>query len=142
MGDAAIAIQEMVKTAGFTITIDKVPGGDFWIPKYLQAPFFISWWPVFSDPNAVLPLAFSSQGFYNESGWGDRKLDELIAAGRAEQDVEKRKQIYAGAQQIISEQGGVLIPYFAPFLQAIRTTVQGYTAAPRIVYQNLWLAQD
>lgn len=141
VGDAAIAIQEMVKAAGFTITIDKVPVGDFWSQKYMQAPFFTSWWPVFSDPNAVLPLAFSSQGFYNESGWGDPQVDELIAAGRAEQDMEKRKQIYAEAQQIISEQGGVLIPYFAPFLQAIRNTVQGHSPAPRIVYQNVWLAQ-
>jgi peptide/nickel transport system substrate-binding protein len=141
VGDAAIAIQEMVKAAGFTITIDKVPVGDFYAQKYMQAPFFASWWPVFSEPNAVLPLAFSSQGFYNESGWGDPDVDELIAAGRAELDVEKRKQIYAEAQQIISEEGGVLIPYFAPFLQAIRTTVQGHIPSPRIVYQNLWLAQ-
>lgn len=142
VGDAAIAIQEMVKAAGFTITIDKVPAGDFWSQKYMQAPFFTSWWPVFSDPNAVLPLAYSADGFYNESGWSDPKVDELIAAGRAEQDGEKRKQIYAEAQQIISEQGGVLIPYFAPFLQAIRNTVQGHSPAPRLVYQNLWLAQS
>lgn len=68
-------------------------------------------------------------------------MDELIAAGRAEQDGEKRKQIYAEAQQIISEQGGVLIPYFAPYLQAMRQVVQGHIAGSRIVYQNLWLVQ-
>lgn len=141
VGEAAIAIQEMVKAAGITITLDKVPAGDFYAQKYMQVPFFTSWWPVFSDPNAVLPLAFSGQGFYNESGWSDAKVDELIAAGRGEQDVEKRKAIYAEAQQIISEQGGVLIPYFAPFLQAIHSTVQGHIPGPRIVYQNLWLAQ-
>lgn len=141
VGDAAIAIQEMVKAAGFTITIDKVPAGDFWSQKYMQVPFFTSWWPVFSDPNAVLPLAYSSDGFYNESGWSDPNVDELIAAGRAEQDGEKRKEIYAEAQQIISEQGGVLIPYFAPYLQAVRKVVQGHSAGSRIVYQNLWLAQ-
>jgi peptide/nickel transport system substrate-binding protein len=141
IGDAAVAIQEMVKAAGFMLTLDKVPPGEFWSQKYMQTPFFISWWPVFSDPNAVLPDAFSAQGDFNESGWSDPKVDELIAAGRAELDVEKRKQIYAEAQQIISEEGGVLIPYFAPFLQAIRTTVQGHIPSPRIVYQNLWLAQ-
>jgi peptide/nickel transport system substrate-binding protein len=141
VNDAAIALQEMVKAAGFTITIDKVPVGDFWSQKYMQAPFFASWWPVFSDPNAVLPLAYSSDGFYNESGWSDPTVDELIAAGRAEQDAEQRKQIYAEAQQIISEQGGVLIPYFAPYLQAMRNRVQGHTPASRVVYQNVWLAQ-
>lgn len=59
VNDAAIAIQAMVKAAGFTITIDKVPVGAFGSEKYVQAPFFTSWWPVFSEPNAVLPLAFS-----------------------------------------------------------------------------------
>lgn len=39
------------------------------------------------------------------------------------------------------QRGGVLIPYFAPFLQAICNAVQGHTPAPRIVYQNVWLAQ-
>lgn len=30
-----------------------------------------------------------------------------------------------------------LISYFAPFLQAVRDTVQGHSAAPRFVDQNL-----
>lgn len=141
INDAAIAIQEMVKAAGFTLTLDKVPAGEFWSQKYMQTPFFISWWPVFSDPNAILPDAYSSQGDFNESGWSDPKVDELISAGRAELDVEKRKQLYAEAQQIICEQGATLIPYFAPYLQAIRHNVQGHIPSPRIVYQNLWLAQ-
>lgn len=66
-------------------------------------------------------------------------MDELIAAGRAEQDVEKRKQLYAEAQQIISKQAGVLIPYFG---LSCRQSVIPYRAiAPRIVYQNVWVTQ-
>ena len=81
----------MVKAAGLMVTLDKVPAGEFWSQKYMQAPFFISWWPVFSDPNAVLPDAFSAQGDFNESGWSDPKVDELIAAGRAELDVAQQR---------------------------------------------------
>ena len=89
----------------------------------------------------VLSLAYSSQAFYNETGWIDPKLDELIAAGRAEQDDAMRKTIYTEVQQLISEQGGVIIPYFAPFLQAATKRLQGHIPGPRLVYQNLWLAQ-
>ena len=141
LNDAAIAIQEMVKAAGITITIDKVPVGAYYGQKYMQVAFFVSWWPVFSEPDGVLPLAYASQGFYNESGLSDPKLDDLIVAGRGELNGEKRHAIYAEIQQMISEQGGVLIPYFAPILQAVRSNVKGHIPGARVAYQNLWLAQ-
>ena len=70
----------------------------------MQVPFVASWWPTFGEPDVVLSLAYSSQAFYNETGWIDPKLDELIAAGRAEQDDAMRKTIYTEVQQLISEQ--------------------------------------
>ncbi|MFZ4850281.1 MAG: ABC transporter substrate-binding protein [Caldilinea sp.] len=140
VNDAAVSIQEMLKAVGVTVAIEKIPAGTFWSETYMQAPFFISWWPVFSDPEGVLPLAYSSSGFYNESGWSDPKVDELIVAARGTQDVNQRKAIYAEIQQVISEQGGVIIPYVAPTLQAIRNSVQGHIPGARIVGQNLWLS--
>ena len=141
VSDAAIALQEMLKAVGVTITLDKVPANTFYTEKYMQVPFVASWWPTFGEPDVVLSLAYSSQAFYNETGWIDPKLDELIAAGRAEQDDAMRKTIYTEVQQLISEQGGVIIPYFAPFLQAATKRLQGHIPGPRLVYQNLWLAQ-
>lgn len=141
LNDAAIAIQEMVKAAGITLAINKVPAGEFWTKTYMQVPFFVSWWPVFSEPDGVLPLGYASTGSFNESGMSDPKLDDLIIAGRGEQKAEQRKAVYAEIQQIISEQGGVLVPYFAPVLQAIRNNVQGVIPGARVTYQTLWLAQ-
>ncbi|MEZ4725531.1 MAG: ABC transporter substrate-binding protein [Caldilineaceae bacterium] len=140
LNDAAVAIQEMVKEAGITITLDKVPLTSYWSEKYRNVPFFISWWPVFTEPSGVLPLAYSSQGLNNESGWSNSIVDQLIVAGQGEQDMAKRKQIYAEIQHTISEQGAVIIPYFAPFLQAIRNHVRGHIPGSRITYQHLWLA--
>jgi peptide/nickel transport system substrate-binding protein len=140
LNDAAVAIQEMVKAAGITVTLEKVPVGAFYAEHYMQTPFFVSWWPVFSDPNGVLPLAYSSAGVYNESGWSDPRADELIIAARGELDFEKRKAMYAEVQKMISEQGGVIVPYVAPYLQATRSNVHGHIPGPRIVFQNIWLA--
>lgn len=140
INEAAIALQEMFKAAGITVTLDKTPTNTFYAEKYMQVPFFVSWWPTISEPNGVLPLGYSSQGFYNESGWSDPKLDELIAKARGELDMEQRKQDYAEVQKIISEQGGVLIPYFASILQAARTNVKGHTPGAQLRAQFIWLA--
>lgn len=140
VNDAAVAIQEMVKAAGITLTIEKVPTNTFYAERYMQAPFFGAWWPAFSEPTGILPLAYTSTAPYNESGWSDPQVDELIASAQGETDTEKRKQTYATIQQLISEQGGVLIPYFAPFLQATRTNLHGLRPGVELHARLIWLA--
>jgi peptide/nickel transport system substrate-binding protein len=136
---AAVALQEMLKAAGITLTIENVPGASYYAEAYLQVPFFTSWFPTFSEPDAILPLAYISTGAYNESGWGDPQVDEWVAAGRTELDLEKRKTLYAEIQQRISTEGGVLIPYFAPYLQAASTRLQGHFPGLRLVFRDFWL---
>lgn len=139
INDAAVVIQEMAKAAGITITLEKVPAGEFYDQKYGQVPFFADQWPSFSDPEATLPLGYTKEGRFNASGWSDPKADELMVAARGELDVAKRKAIYAQVEQIISEQGADIIPYFVPILQAARSNVHGIIPAFRTVYQNIWL---
>lgn len=141
VNDAAVALQEMLKPAGITITLDKVPVNTFWSEKYMQAPFTGFWWPVFSEPSGTLPLAYTSTGLYNESGWSDPQVDELIVAAQGELDEAKRKEVYAQIQQIISEQGAMLIPYFATFIHAARANVQGLRPSVELHGRFLWLAQ-
>lgn len=139
VNDAAVALQEMMKPAGITITLDKVPVNTFWAEKYMQTPFFGLWWPAYSEPSGTLPLVYTSNGIYNESGWSDPQVDELIANAQGELDREKRQQMYAEIQQIISEQGASLIPYFAPFINAARANVQGLAPATELKGRSIWL---
>ena len=139
INEAAVAIQEMVKAAGITVLLEKVPASSYYVEKYMQVPFYISWWPTLSDPETVMPVAFTASGIYNESGWSDPRAEELIAVARGEQDVEKRKALYAELQQLISEEGGVLIPYVAPLLQAVRKNVHGHIPALPTAAQKIWV---
>lgn len=141
VSDAAIALQEMLKAAGIMITLDKVPVNTYYAEKYMQVPFFSSWWPGMSDPNGVLPFGYTADAIFNESGWSDPQLDELIVQARGELDLAARQKAYTQVQAIISEQGGVLIPYFASLLQAARTNVRGYIPGMQVRAQFIWLAQ-
>lgn len=140
--NAAVALQEMVKPAGITLTLERVPIDVFWIQSYMQAPFFVSYWFNPLDPDIPLSNVYQSTAPFNESGWQNPDLDALIAAGRIEADQEKRKAIYAQVQQLISEQGCVIIPYHRPLLVAARSVVQNmrqeltYSGA-----RDTWLTQ-
>ncbi|MCB0108682.1 MAG: ABC transporter substrate-binding protein, partial [Caldilineaceae bacterium] len=138
--DAAFAIQEMVNAAGITMIVEKIPASTFYADKFMKAPFFTSWWPAYSEPDGILPLSYATHGIYNLSEWSTPQVNELVTTGREELDTEKRKAVYAEAQAIISAEGGVIIPYFAPYLQAVRSNLRGHIPASRIVYQQLWFA--
>ncbi|MFN8488914.1 MAG: ABC transporter substrate-binding protein [Caldilineaceae bacterium] len=140
--DAGVILQEMFKAAGITLKLEVVSTDVFVAEKYMKAPFFSTWWPIPSEPNGILPLFFSKGGAYNESGWSDPKADELMAKASGEQDMAERKKLYAEVQQIISEQGGSLVPYVAPFMQAARTSLKGYLPAVHLRTKSVWMAQE
>ena len=49
--------------------------------------------------------------------------------------IERRNEL----QQLISEEGGVLIPYVAPLLQAVRKNVHGYIPALPTAAHKIWV---
>lgn len=61
----------------------------------------------------ILSIAYLSSAEWNESHIRIDQLDQLIVAARSEGDEAKRRQHYSDIQQIISKQGGSLIPAFA-----------------------------
>jgi ABC-type transport system substrate-binding protein len=73
---------------------------------------------------------FTTDGSFNEYAYSNQKLDETLFAARAELDDEQRGALYQEAQQILSEEGPVLIPYFLNVGSAARSEVVGYEAHP------------
>ena len=134
---AAVALQEMVKAAGITLEIERVPVDRYWTDYYMKTPFFVSVWGNPIDPDQMLSLAYQADAIYNETGWQNPDLDALIQAGRVERDEAKRHAIYAQAQQLISEEGCSIIPYFRPLMLAMHSSVQNFASGVR----TTWLAQ-
>jgi peptide/nickel transport system substrate-binding protein len=73
---------------------------------------------------------FSTDGSFNEYAYSNPALDEKLFAARAELDAEARKALYQEAQQILSAEGPVLIPYFLNVASAFRSEVVGFEAHP------------
>ncbi|MFQ5624781.1 MAG: peptide ABC transporter substrate-binding protein, partial [Paracoccaceae bacterium] len=49
------------------------------------------------------------------------RFNELLIAARAELDTDKRREMYYEMQQIVSKEGGVIVPMYANWVDAAST---------------------
>jgi peptide/nickel transport system substrate-binding protein len=73
---------------------------------------------------------------WNDSQWDSddsARFQELLLMARAELDGAKRKEQYFEMQEILRDDGGVLIPMFANYVQAVNNRI----VSPDTV-GNLW----
>ncbi|MEZ4734851.1 MAG: hypothetical protein R3E79_47770 [Caldilineaceae bacterium] len=69
-------------------------------------------------------------------------MDALIDEGAVTQDEAARQAIYTQVQQMISEEGAVLIPYFRADIKAVHSSVQNMAADVIPSFHQVWLAQE
>jgi peptide/nickel transport system substrate-binding protein len=131
----AQAYQQMAAQAGITVNIINNPADSYWDVIWMKKPFFISNWS--GRPAAeALPYTFSSDATYNEARWKNPDFDRLLKEARAETDSAKRSQLYKDAQQLLSEHGGVIVPYFVSDVAVMRADCEGYSPHPQVPIIN------
>ena len=54
----------------------------------------------------------------------------MLDEGRSTVDMEKRKRIYAQAQQFIHDEGHMVVAYHMNYATAMRSNVKGYVVHP------------
>ncbi len=128
--EQATILKELAAEAGFRIGIKVVPW-DVFVAEYNDtAPFFATNWFGRPSIDETLYPYLHSTGSWNEYNYSNPEVDRLLEAGRTETDIEKRKPIYAQVQQIVSEDGPVVVAYHKTYITAYRNQVKGYTAHP------------
>lgn len=128
--DTAITIQQMVAEAGITFNVRTIDYDTYIAQIYKQGPLYIGYWGMRPTLDSQMVPFFTTDGSFNEYGYSNPELDDVLFAARAELDDEARKALYQQAQQILAEEGPVLIPYFLNFVNAYRNEVVGYEAHP------------
>jgi|688.fasta_scaffold42150_7 peptide/nickel transport system substrate-binding protein len=126
----ARSFQAMAKPAGITARVVSVPASVYWSDYAGRVPFHTSNWGFFPSIDETFRAVYYSTASGNETGWRNSALDQLIDQARSEANQADRKALYAQAQQLLMQDGAVIIPYFKPVLQAMRTTVQDLTPHP------------
>ncbi|MCI5725478.1 MULTISPECIES: glutathione ABC transporter substrate-binding protein [Fusobacterium] len=104
--DIAVIVQDQLKQIGIDMAVETLEWG-----AYLDGTargdhemFILGWGTVTRDPDYGISALVSTEtqgGAGNRSFYSNPKVDELLKAGRAELDIEKRKAIYKEVQEII-----------------------------------------
>jgi peptide/nickel transport system substrate-binding protein len=130
MMESALTFKDMAAPAGVRVEIQSHPIDNYWADIWKKVPFCTSNWNQRPTAEQMLSLVYLCGTPGGESNWCNPEFDELVLASRAELDPERRRDILTQAQQILADDGPVILPYFRSFITAHSARLMGFEAHP------------
>jgi peptide/nickel transport system substrate-binding protein len=143
--DYAQLFSESAKAAGMDLQVVKRPSDGYWSETWMKFPVNQSGWNARPTADLILSIAHKSDAPWNETAWQNERFDQLLLEGRVELDQARRKEIYCEAQQLLSDEGGALLPLFNNYVEAKLSIVKGWEPHPAFVliagefFETAWL---
>lgn len=110
--DMAMSLQASANRAGLNLRVRRVPAEGYWSNYWAKKRLTFGNINPRPTANILFSQFFTSNAPWNESHWKNPKFDQLVLASRQEEDVAKRRQMYADMQRMIHESSGIGIPVF------------------------------
>ncbi|MGY3437562.1 MULTISPECIES: ABC transporter substrate-binding protein [unclassified Marinovum] len=121
--DAATLYQNSAADAGITIDTNRVPNDGYWADVWMKHEFSAVYWGGRPTEDQIFTTAYGGGAAWNDSFWKSDRFDELLVMARAELDEAKRREMYGEMQQIVSQDGGTVLPMFANWAFATSSRV-------------------
>ena len=117
--DAGALMRESAKPAGIDINVKREPNDGYWSDVWLKKPWCGSYWSGRPTENWIFSQVYAAEADWNETFWKNERFNELLVQGRAELDAGKRRNIYVEMQQIVHNDGGLILPLFLSDVMAV-----------------------
>lgn len=114
-----LGVEIVSETLDFNAIMDKKTQGDF--------DMFFAAWGLTPDPDNTVYITDGSQ---NDIGYSNPKVDELMAKGKKEMDLETRKTIYKEMYQQLNQDVPVILMYQRNNMNAINGRAVGFDISP------------
>jgi peptide/nickel transport system substrate-binding protein len=124
--DAAQLYQQSCAKAGITIEVKREPGDGYWSEVWNKQPFSTSYWGGRPVQDQMYSTAYLSNSDWNDTRFFNEKFDKLVLQARSELDQDKRKAIYRDVAVILRDEGGLILPMFNQYIDAVGDKVGGY----------------
>jgi len=121
--DAAQLYQASAAAGGININVVQEPADGYWSNVWLKKPFSAVYWSGRATEDWMFSTAYESGVPWNDTQWDHPRFQELLYAGRAELDSDKRREIYYEMQSILNDEGGVVVPMYANYVDAHSTKI-------------------
>ena len=93
------------------------------------------WTGDYPDPNTFLDM-WTSWSEQNQTGWNNKKFDDLIKSAAGEQDSAKRFEFFQNAEAVLLEEMPIIPIYYYTRVYALRPEVKNWN--PNILDHHPW----
>jgi peptide/nickel transport system substrate-binding protein len=116
--DAAVLYQQQAKAAGIDINVVREPDDGYWDNVWLKKPWIAGYWGGRPTCDWMFTVVYAKGAAWNETKWANPKFNELLVQARGETDDKKRAAMYAEMQQLVHDDGGVIVIVFNNYVDA------------------------
>jgi peptide/nickel transport system substrate-binding protein len=127
--EMATVMKEKAEPAGIRIDIQVMPEAGYWSEVWMAKPFVCSYWGG-RIPDEAFSIQFLSTAAWNETGYVNPRVDELIILARSQVELADRQESYGEIQCILIDEVPKIVPVFMPILHGMRLNVMGLEAKP------------
>ena len=128
--DAAALFQQSAQAAGIPLEIKREPNDGYWSEVWNKQPFCASYWGGRPVQDQMYSTAYLSTADWNDTEFKRPDFDALLLEAKAELDLDKRKALYSKMAHIVRDEGGLILPMFNDFVDAVSNKVGGYDPDP------------
>ncbi len=114
--DSAILYRETAGKAGITINVVREPGDGYWSNVWNKKPWCACYWGGRPTEDWMFSTAYQTGVPWNDTAWSHERFDKLLLEARAELDEEKRRAMYFEMQEIVANEGGVVVPFYSNYV--------------------------
>ena len=142
--NAAVLFGENAKKAGMSVKVKREPNDGYWSNVWMKKPFVACYWPGYPTVDSILTQAYAAGGSWNDTFWDNERFNKLLVSARSELDSSRRAQMYGEMQQILRDDGGVILPFFANDVFATSDKVghgalsSNYDVDGRMYFERWW----
>lgn len=122
--DAAVLFKEYANKAGVKMEVVQEPADGYWSNVWMKKPWTMSYLGGGLNEDMVFSVMYAKDAAWNDTYWKNERFNKLLEAARSELDESKRREMYVEMQQILRDDGGTILPFFADNVDAISKKVK------------------
>ena len=128
--DLAQLLAAQWEEAGIRVDVRLEEENAYWNELWDTVDLGITGWGPRPVPQLFLDFAYHSEGVWNESHYSNARVDELIEIGRTSSDQAERTAAYKEIQQILLDEGPIIVPYFFAAFMVLAGNISGVNMHP------------